>query len=59
MILETLSLTVRPQSSGEPDAGKPPVRFGGRGDFNTVVPTPIREVPPGQEPTSFLDSQLC
>jgi hypothetical protein len=50
MILETLSLTVRPQSSGEPDAGKPPVRFGGRGDRNTVVPTPIyREVPPGQE----------
>jgi hypothetical protein len=41
MILETLSLTVRPQPSGEPDAGKPPVRFGGRGDFNTVVPTPI------------------
>jgi hypothetical protein len=33
MILETLSLTVRPQPSGEPDAGKPPVRFGGRGDL--------------------------
>jgi hypothetical protein len=49
MILETLSLTVRPQSSGEPDAGKPPVRFGGRGDFNTVVPTPIlHSVPSGQ-----------
>src|ERR1700751_3007522 len=51
MILETLSLTVRPQSSGEPDAGKPPVRFGGRGDLNTVVPTPIyHSVPTGQKP---------
>src|ERR1700758_2269485 len=51
MILETLSLTVRPQSSGEPDAGKPPVRFGGRGDFNTVVPTPIlHTVPTGHRP---------
>jgi hypothetical protein len=51
MILETLSLTVRPQPSGEPDAGKPPVRFGGRGDFNTVVPTPIYHLaPPGQRP---------
>jgi hypothetical protein len=50
MILETLSLTVRPQPSGEPDAGKPPVRFGGRGDFNTVVPTPIHHlVPTGQQ----------
>jgi hypothetical protein len=48
MILETLSLTARPQSSGEPDARKSPVRFGGRGDFNTVVPTPIdHSVPPG------------
>ncbi|MCX7423833.1 MAG: hypothetical protein NT013_30435, partial [Planctomycetia bacterium] len=32
---------VRP-STGEPDAGNPPVRFGGRGDRNqSVVPTPI------------------
>jgi hypothetical protein len=45
-----LSLTVRPYSSGEPDAGNPPVRFGGRGDFNTVVPTPIlHSVPSGQK----------
>ena len=28
-------------STGEPDAGEPPVRFGGRGDLKTVVPTPI------------------
>jgi glyoxylase-like metal-dependent hydrolase (beta-lactamase superfamily II) len=51
MKLETLSLTGRPQSSGEPDAGKPPVRFGGRGDLNTVVPTPIlHSVPTGHAP---------
>src|SRR6201993_4308472 len=54
MILETLSLTVRPQSSGEPDAGKPPVWFGGRGDFNTVVPTPIlHTVPTGHRPYRY------
>ena len=27
--------------TGEPDAGNPPVRFGGRGKVQTLVPTPI------------------
>jgi len=48
---EKLGMPVSRQtlSTGEPDAGEPPVRFGGRGDLNTVVPTPIyRAVPPGQ-----------
>src|ERR1035441_3857956 len=28
--------------TGEPDAGDPPVRFGGRGKVQSLVPTPIR-----------------
>jgi hypothetical protein len=29
-------------STGEPDAGEPPVRFGGRGDRDhSILPTPI------------------
>ena len=35
-----VSLTENPLT-GEPDAGNPPVRFGGRGDINTVIPTSI------------------
>jgi len=27
--------------TGEPDAGEPPVRFGGRGGANPAIPTPI------------------
>jgi hypothetical protein len=27
--------------TGEPDAGNPPVRFGGRGGVQTSIPTPI------------------
>src|ERR1039458_113203 len=27
--------------TGEPDAGDPPVRFGGRGKVQSLVPTPI------------------
>jgi hypothetical protein len=27
--------------TGEPDAGNPPVRFGGRGGVNHAIPTPI------------------
>src|SRR5438874_13040778 len=27
--------------TGDPDAGKPPVRFGGRGEVTTLAPTPI------------------
>ena len=27
--------------TGEPDAGNPPVRFGGRGEVQSLVPTPI------------------
>ena len=30
--------------TGEPDAGDPPVRFGGRGEVQTLVPTPIPTV---------------
>lgn len=29
--------------TGEPDAGDPPVRFGGRGKVQTLVPTPIQD----------------
>jgi hypothetical protein len=28
--------------TGKPDAGKPPVRFGGRGEVLSLVPTPIK-----------------
>jgi len=30
-------------STGEPDAGDPHVRFGGRGEVQSLIPTPIRE----------------
>ena len=33
--------------TGEPDAGDPPVRFGGRGEVQTLVPTPIRKAVEG------------
>jgi hypothetical protein len=50
MPLDTPQSHCQTPSTGEPDAGKPPVRFGGRGDINTVVPTPIyHPVPPGQK----------
>jgi len=35
-----VSLAEKPLT-GEPDAGNPPVRFGGRGDVPTAIPTPI------------------
>src|SRR5271167_2639310 len=39
----SILLEARPPT-GEPDAGDPPVRFGGRGDRDhSVLPTPIRE----------------
>src|ERR1039458_5671160 len=31
--------------TGEPDAGDPPVRFGGRGKVQSLVPTPINSSP--------------
>jgi len=37
----TVSLTETPRT-GEPYAGNPPVRFGGRGGANPAIPTPIR-----------------
>ena len=50
MLLETPQSHCQTPSTGEPDAGKPPVRFGGRGDINTVVPTPIlHPAPTGRE----------
>src|ERR1035438_1793968 len=36
-----VSLAEKPLT-GEPDAGNPPVRFGGRGGANHAIPTPIR-----------------
>jgi hypothetical protein len=36
-----VSLDEKPLT-GEPDAGKPPVRFGGRGGANPAIPTPIK-----------------
>jgi hypothetical protein len=37
-------LEVKPPT-GEPDAGDPPVRFGGRGDRNqSALPTPIVQI---------------
>ena len=33
--------SLRDPLTGEPDAGKPPVRFGGRGEVTTLAPTPI------------------
>ncbi len=36
-----VSLAEKPLT-GEPDAGNPPVRFGGRGGANHATPTPIR-----------------
>src|SRR5258708_3596149 len=36
----TISLAEKPLT-GEPDAGNPPVRFGGRGGANHAAPTPI------------------
>ena len=35
-----VSLAEKPLT-GEPDAGNPPVRFGGRGGANHAIPTPI------------------
>src|ERR1019366_2739087 len=33
--------------TGEPDAGDPPVRFGGRGKVQSLVPTPIHQARAG------------
>src|SRR5215471_579307 len=46
--------------TGEPDAGKPPVRFGGRGDrIQSVLPTPIiHSVPPGRRPGTVFTQTL-
>jgi hypothetical protein len=46
-------------STGEPDAGKPPVRFGGRGDLNAVVPTPIDHFVPAGHGLEEGSSQLA
>jgi hypothetical protein len=35
------SLSTEHPSTGKPDAGEPPVRFGGRGKVQSLVPTPI------------------
>ena len=37
--------------TGEPDAGDPPVRFGGRGKAQTLVPTPIAKGVPATLPS--------
>jgi hypothetical protein len=41
-----VSLTETPLT-GEPDAGNPPVRFGGRGGANPAIPTSIERPPEG------------
>jgi len=33
--------------TGEPDAGNPPVRFGGRGEVKSLIPTPIKTLARG------------
>jgi len=38
-----VSLVEKPLT-GEPDAGNPPVRFGGRGGANPAIPTPMNNV---------------
>ena len=35
------SLSTEHPLTGKPDAGEPPVRFGGRGGVNRAIPTPI------------------
>jgi hypothetical protein len=35
------SLSTENPLTGKPDAGNPPVRFGGRGEVETLIPTPI------------------
>jgi len=39
------SLAEKPLT-GEPDAGDPPVRFGGRGEAQTLIPTSILDINP-------------
>lgn len=47
-------------STGEPDAGDPPVRFGGRGARNqSRVPTPIRRVLQECWDAAHLQPRLC
>jgi hypothetical protein len=36
-------ISIKRPPTGKPDAGKPPVRFGGRGEVQTLVPTPIKQ----------------
>src|SRR5215469_10336753 len=57
----SILLKVRPPT-GEPDAGDPPVRFGGRGNRDhSVPPTPIHVVPlrgtPNGETSSILSGR--
>src|ERR1035438_5583371 len=42
-----VSLAEKPLT-GEPDAGNPPVRFGGRDGANPAIPTPIKPPPAGE-----------
>lgn len=46
--------------TGEPYAGKPPVRFGGRGDrTQSVLPTPILHAAPGDLARLFRSHSCC
>src|SRR5437870_13281045 len=40
--------------TGKPDAGNPPVRFGGRGSGNAALPTPIPQTSNVQHRTSNI-----
>ena len=53
---ECANLTETPLT-GEPDAGDPPVRFGGRGDI--VAPTPINSWPLIEYPAFSIEYQKC
>ena len=44
------SLSTEHPPTGEPEAGDPPVRFGGRGKVQSLVPTPISNPHTAQRP---------
>src|ERR1700746_379129 len=44
--------------TGEPDAGEPPVRFGGRGD-SSIVPTPNHQWSGADRPTTNHQSLIA
>ena len=45
--------------TGEPDAGEPPVRFGGRGGANPAIPTPIKRFATSEVPSKSRQRMDC